>query len=123
MNSLAHNLFDEAGNEITSSVPNAFAWRETLPGAQLGHYFRLSDNVTERTPRLYIYQAIGKALCHVLISALPQDAVPEASENLMRLYQFYNSAAVAALQEPTTRHFNAAFGARTIRPDIDIAEE
>lgn len=109
---------------ITSSHPAAFAWRESLPLGHLGHYVKVQSGLTEELPRVYVYQLLGKVLCHVLVSLLPDAALPEAGEQLARLYRFYsNGPSSFLIPQEKLDSFSGSTGETRTRPEIEITEE
>jgi hypothetical protein len=124
MSSWAPSPPDACTTEIISSGPLDIAWCEDFPGAHLEHWLRMEGGPTEGTPQIYVYQALAKAICHLLVSALPDAALPEVGESLARLYSFYSAPpAVFRLEPPRLWSAGAIRGTTHPRPEIEITEE
>ena len=95
---------------------------EAFPGANITHFVSL--DVAATTESLPLERARQRLLSYLLVSRLPDVALPELCETLGDMYEFYSAYPhiPPALSSPT-REIRAKLGEKYERPEFYASEE
>lgn len=95
---------------------------ETFPGANITHFVSLDVTATAESPALE--RARQRLISYLLVSRLPDEALPELCETLGDMYEFYSAHphTPPALPSPT-REIRARLGEKYERPEFYASEE
>lgn len=117
-------LSDDAWESLTRSGTATIAWHESRAGGLFAHLVKLEQGTTDAIQWQYLSHLRGRVACHILISKMPDQALPELCETLEDLYRFYvGPPAASLLLHSPTRKSVAKQGRTYRRPDIQLDEE
>jgi len=111
----------EAFRELIPADTTTVSFGERVPGAQFVHVLQLESEKANDAQMHAIWQ---KFFCHVLIAKLPENALPEAEERLVEIYDDYLRKDI---QLPLTsalppRLLVARQGPHHPRPEIELED-
>ena len=100
--SLLHYL-----NETLSATGNTatFALWGNWPGARTAHYLVMEPPRTQGASPLNLTHVFQRFVCQVLVSQLPNEALPELCESISEIYEYYikPSATPSRYELPPTK--------------------
>src|SRR4051812_34206354 len=89
--SLLHNLREM----LLATGPTNFALLREWPGAKTGHYLIIEPSETEGAQQIVATTVVQRFACNIMVSQLPDDAVPELYESIYEMYEHYLKSPVA----------------------------
>jgi hypothetical protein len=112
----------EAFAELTPTGTTAVGFQDRVPGALFAHVLKLDSAETNTAQMQSIWH---KFFCHALISSLPQQALPEAEERLVEIFEDYVAPQAPPQDLANTydpRVIMAQQGQHYPRPEIDLED-
>jgi hypothetical protein len=118
------NLSLRLGEHFRPNETTAVAFIQQWPGAKTGHYLVIDTGApTEGATQITLSNALERFVCGVLISQLPDRALPELRETLSDLYSHYAGPVPQLPATSRTYRKQAAKRGKTNRPpEIRIEE-
>jgi hypothetical protein len=65
----------------------------------------------------------GRLACHILLTQLPDEGIPEAVESLGQMYHFYRVPAMRMPALPAPERIHARYGDTFVAPVYPVSEE
>jgi hypothetical protein len=113
----------EAFNSFTTTGTTAIAYQQVVPGARFVHSLRLEPAGAYDASQPDLPKVFDRLVCQVIVSSLPDNALTEARQDLLELYEYYGSLNKNAELPPATLPpFTARVGTSHPRPDIKLEE-
>jgi hypothetical protein len=109
-------------NGWTLSGSTAIFYEHRAAGALFTHSLRLDSQETRGSLGFDQAKLLERFVCQILVSALPDQALPETKENLIELYGHYAvpRGNVELIEVAPGQSFEAVVGTSHPRPDIEL---
>lgn len=112
----------EAFAGLIPTGTTAVAFQNQVPGGRFAHVLKLDS---EEPSAAQMQSMWHRLFCHTLVSTLPEEALPEAEERLVEIFEDYvarvtPSQGLASTSRP--RAFMAQEGRHYPRPEIELED-
>jgi len=110
--------------EPGTSAFMSLCWRRDVPGGQLAHQLRLFQTQTTVDPREFLWSAVARVVCHVLVDEIPERGLSELYESLNGMHLFYLEQPEQQRDAlPLVRQSHATLGRAMERPGFQLESE